>query len=70
MSENEVRYIHQKTSGEEQGTGEIEEPKTQPYFPSEEEERLGKRRTGLRAGPALQGFRRRNPHPDSACAVG
>lgn len=40
MSENEVRYIHQKTSGEEQGTGEIEEPKTQPYFPSEEEERL------------------------------
>ena len=40
MSENEVRYIHQKTSGEEQGTGGIEEPKIQPYFPSEEEERL------------------------------
>ena len=37
MSENEVRYIHQKTSGEEQGTGGIEEPKIQPYFPSDEE---------------------------------
>ena len=40
MSENEVRYIHQKTSGEEQGAGGIEEPEIQPYFPSEEEERL------------------------------
>ena len=38
MSENEVRYIQKKTSGEEQGTGEIEEAKIQPYFPSEEEE--------------------------------